>query len=65
MNKDKIAGCGRVKAMTKLQLWWKRKLEEAYKSGEYSEDQFGELKDKMTDELDYHECEEVLVSLDI
>jgi hypothetical protein len=51
--------------MNKLQLWWKRKLENAYNSGEYSEDTFGDLKDKMTDDLPQYESDEVLANLDI
>lgn len=51
--------------MNKQQLWWKKKLEDAYNSEEYSEDQFGDLKDKMTDDLPQDESDEVLASLDI
>jgi len=42
-----------------LKEWWRRKLQEAIDSGEYTEDQLGDLKDKMTDYLDYDECEQV------
>lgn len=51
--------------MNKKQLWWKNKLEEVWRSGEYSEDQFGDLKDKMTDYLPQNEADEVLRNLDI
>jgi hypothetical protein len=51
--------------MNKLQLQWKKKLEDAWNSGKYSEDQFGDLKDKMTDYLPQEEADEVLNNLDI
>ena len=49
----------------KLKAYWVRKLQEAYDSDEYSEDQYGELKDEMTDYLDYDECEEVYSQLEL
>ena len=51
--------------MTKEQLWWKKKLEDAWNSGECSEDQFGCLKDEMTDYLPQNESDEVLENLNI
>lgn len=51
--------------MTSEQSYWKHKLETAYSSGNYSEDQFGSLKDEMTDYLPPDESDEVLSELDI
>ena len=50
--------------MTKLQEHWVYRLQKALNSGDYSDDQFGDLKDEMTDELPQTECEEVFDRLE-